>query len=507
MKKLLSVLLTIAMLIPATAFADNDEIKVFLDGEQIQFDVQPIIENDSVLVPMRAIFEAMNKKVTWVGITDSAWAEDEHTLVYFWADGESKYITKSDIVENNEGRHLENARDIEINTPARIVEGRTLVPLRAVSEAFDCDVVWDGDTRTVTITSEEPIGKPAYTEKLMSQLPQGENYVVSPFSLKMAMMMAANGAEDETQKEILDAFGIKDINGFNAYSKQLISDLNADEKAEVNIANSIWFNKDIGGKDGDFSDAFKSIVEDSFAGNAEAVTNKNSVERVNEWTEEQTKGKIKNLLSEDNREYLAALVNAVYMKAEWENQFKKEATYKETFTDINGKENEIDFMHQTSYFDYYEDGDTKIIKLPYTNDMSMYVVLGNTENIAADVKKMTSKKAALSLPKFKLDYSVSLNGILNNMGVVRAFENTAQFSPMVQNTFDVKIDTVLQKAFIEVDEKGTEAAAATAVIIDAAGMLEPEEIVEFKADKPFTYYIADDKYGEVLFAGRYVKPE
>lgn len=508
MKKLLSILLTLAMLIPSVVFAENDEIKVFLDGKQIEFDVQPIIENDSVLVPMRAIFEAMNKKVTWVGITESAWAEDERTLVYFWADGESKYISKSDIVVNNEGRHLENARDIEINTPARIVDGRTLVPLRAVSEAFDCDVQWNGDTKTVTITSAESApSEPDYTEKMLSQLPQNENYIVSPFSLKMAMMMAANGAEDETQKEILDAFGIKDIKEFNANAKQLIADLNDDEKAEVNIANSIWFNKSVGGEQGDFSEAFEEIIKNDFSGTADTVTNKNSVEKVNEWTEKQTNGKIKNLLSEENREYLAAIVNAIYMKAEWRKQFEKEATYKEAFTDIDGKETELDFMHQTAHFDYYANGENKIIKLPYTNGMSMYIALGDTKVLKDGVKQMTPQKVHLTLPKFKLDYSVGLNDILKSMGVKRAFEDNAQFDPMIQNVFGVKIDTVLQKAFIEVDEKGTEAAAATTVIIEATGMLEPEEIVEFKADRPFTYYIADDKYGEVLFAGRYVKPE
>lgn len=195
------------------------------------------------------------------------------------------------------------------------------------------------------------------------------------------------------------------------------------------------------------------------------------------------------------------------MKAEWRKQFEKEATYKEAFIDIDGKETELDFMHQTAHFDYYANGENKIIKLPYTNGMSMYIALGDAKVLKDGVKQMTSKKVHLTLPKFKLDYGVGLDDILKNMGVKRAFEDNAQFDPMIQNVFGVKIDTVLQKAFIEVDEKGTEAAAATVVMMGGSGIPVPEEIVEFKADKPFTYYIADDKYGEVLFAGRYVKPE
>lgn len=496
MKKLLSILLTLAMLIPSAVFAQNNEIKVFLDGEQIQFDVQPIIEDDRTLVPLRAIAEKLGLEVKW------AYPEDITTRVTVVKGNINVIFT----IGSN--ALIVNDNITFLDTPPIIVGNRTLVPLRAVSEAFDCDVLWDGDTKTVTITSAAPVAEDtSYEEKMLSQLPQDKNYVVSPFSLKMAMMMAANGAEDETQKEILDAFGIKDIKEFNVNAKQLIADLNDDDKAEVNIANSIWFNKSVGGEQGDFSEAFREIIKNDFSGTAETVTNKNSVEKVNEWTEKQTNGKIKNLLSEDNREYLAAIVNAIYMKADWRKQFEKEATYKEAFTDIDGKETELDFMHQTAHFDYYANGENKIIKLPYTNGMSMYIALGDAKVLKDGAAQMTSKKVHLTLPKFKLDYSVGLDDILKNMGVKRAFEDNAQFDPMIQNVFGVKIDTVLQKAFIEVDEKGTEAAAATTVIIEATGMLEPEEIVEFKADKPFTYYIADDKYGEVLFAGRYVKPE
>ncbi len=518
MKKLLSILLTLAMLLSVTAVADNDEIKVFLDGEQIQFDVQPFIENDRTLVPMRAIFEALGVRVNY---TDEFHGEKlENPIISLFKDNDDNetYTSVTITIGSNKMKKAPRMpiegdtrthQYINLDAPAKIVSDRTFVPLRAVSEAFDCDVQWDGDTKTVTITSEEVLGNPTYTEKLMSQLPQDENYVVSPFSLKMAMMMAANGAEGITQQEILDTFGVDDTKAFNEYSKQLIADLNADEKAEVNIANSIWFNKDIGGKNGDFSESFKKIIKNGFSGTAEAVTNRNSVERVNEWTEQQTNGKIKNLLDEDSRDYLAALVNTVYMKAEWQKKFIAEFTGKDIFTDIDGKENKIDFMYQTAHFDYFENGDTWIVRMPYTNGMSMYVVLGDTKNFEKNIKKMTTKKVRLSLPKFKIDYSIELKDILQNMGVKSAFmDDNYDFDSMVKNVLvSLKIDSVLQKAVIEADEEGTEAAAATVVEMVGSDMPQPEEIVEFKADKPFTYYILDDTSDEVLFAGRYVKPE
>ncbi len=516
MKKLISVILTLAMLLPQAAIAADDEIKVLLDGERIEFDVQPIIVNDRVLVPMRAIFEALGAEVSYrlqdgeqfvdakKHYSNSANPRGYDIQVGFTINSTHMAYT---YIHGGKG----DFSRIILDTPPIIVNNRTLVPLRAISEAFGSDVQWDGETRAVSIISNrtvtpEPIDN--YTDKLMSELPQDENYVVSPFSLKIAMLMAANGAKGDTQSEILDAFEVYDIEEFNKYAKQLIADLNADDKAEVNIANSIWFNKDIGGKNADFSDTFKNIIKNSYSGTAETVTNKNSIEKVNEWTEKQTNGKIKNLLEEDNREYLAALVNAIYIKADWKLPFEKEATYKETFTDIDGKETEIDFMHQTNYFDYYENEDAKIVKMPYKNDMSMYVVLGDAENLGLSINNMNNKKVSLSLPKFKLDYSADLKDILKNMGIKRAFsDKNSDFKSMVQNMMiPFKLDNVFQKAIIEVDEKGTEAAAAPAVMLEATSALtETEEIIEFKADKPFTYYILDDEHNEILFAGRYVK--
>lgn len=197
------------------------------------------------------------------------------------------------------------------------------------------------------------------------------------------------------------------------------------------------------------------------------------------------------------------------MKADWEKPFKKENTYKETFTDINGNQNEIDFMHQTDYFRYYEDEDCQAVVLSFTNGMNMCIVVGSDEHICGKLHMlgMRDKKVRLSLPKFKIEYSTSLKNLLKATGVKKAFEdNNPDFSSMISNVQEsIKIDDVLQKAIIEVDEKGTEAAAATAVTVVGAGAPKPEEIVEFKANEPFSYFIFDSFCGDILFCGRYVK--
>ena len=335
----------------------------------------------------------------------------------------------------------------------------------------------------------------------MENLPKDENYVISPFSLEMAMMMASEGAVGDTKQEITQAF---DSPNTSLYS-QIITD---NKNKGVDIANSIWFNKD-SGKNAYFADEYQKKIQSDYQGTAQSVTNDDSIEMVNEWVEKQTNGKITNILSEENRGYVCALANAIYMKADWVNKFEKEGTYKETFTDINGDESEIDFMHQAADFKYYENGDTKAVKLPYKNGLSMVVVLGDTKNILNDIhnNKMTSKLVDVSLPKFKAEYSIDYVNILKNMGIEKAFDyQNADFSLMLKNYPErMIIEAILQKAMIDVDEKGTEAAAATVIITKISGY-RSEEPIEFKADKPFTYYILDDS-GNVYFAGRYVKAE
>ena len=392
-----------------------------------------------------------------------------------------------------------NDEKVSLDTAPVIIDDRTLVPLRAVSEALDCNVDWDGDTKTVAIAPHKY--NEYYTQKLMENLPKDENYVISPFSLEMAMMMASEGAVGDTKQEITKVF--------NSPNTSLYSQIITDNKNKgVDIANSIWFNKD-SGKNAYFADDYQKKIQSDYQGTAQSVTNDDSIEKVNEWIEKQTNGKITNMLSEENRGYVCALVNAIYMKADWVNKFEKEGTYKETFTDINGNKSEIDFMHRLMDIEYYENGDTKAVKLPYTNGLSMVVVLGDTKNILNDIhnNKMTSKLVDVSLPKFKGEYSIDYVNILKNMGIEKVFDyQNADFSLMLKNYPErMIIEAILQKAMIDVDEKGTEAAAATVIITKISGY-RSEEPIEFKADKPFTYYILDDS-GNIYFAGRYVKAE
>ena len=488
MKKIIPIILSLTAVMSTSTALAEENITVMLNGQAMDFDVAPIIQNDRVLVPMRAIFEELHCSVDYTDI-------DGRQIITAKNDGNTIGL------EIGSNEMTVNDKKVSLDTAPVITDDRTLVPLRAVSEALDCNVDWNGDTKTVTIAPHKY--NEYYTQKLMENLPKDENYVISPFSLEMAMMMASEGAVGDTKQEITQAF---DSPNTSLYS-QIITD---NKNKGIDIANSIWFNKD-SGENAYFADDYQKKIQSDYQGTAQSVTNDDSIEKVNEWVEKQTNGKITNMLSEENRGYVCALVNAIYMKADWVNKFEKVGTYKETFTDINSNKSEIDFMHRLMDIEYYENGDTKAVKLPYTNGLSMIVVLGDTKNILDVIQnnKMTSEIVNVSLPKFKAEYSIDYTDTLKNMGIEKAFSNAnADFSLMLENYPEsIKIDSVLQKAMIDVDEKGTEAAAATSTIMVGTGAdTTLEKIIEFRADKPFTYYILDDS-GNVYFAGRYVKAE
>lgn len=345
-----------------------------------------------------------------------------------------------------------------------------------------------------------------YTDfDILKYISNEKNYMVSPFSLKMALMMAANGAEGETQKEMLEAFGIEDIAEYNQKSQELINKYNSTEELKLNVANSIWLNKDIALNTA-FNEEFKNLIAEYYKGEANEVTIENAVTTINTWVEEKTNGKIKDLINDPM--FLGALVNTLYFKGAWANQFDDYLTEKEIFTDINGIETEKDFMNKTNRYSYFEDDTMQMIKIPYSGfKTAMYIALPKKDgelDFKTAMENMSSEKVNVAIPKFKVEYSITLNDILKQMGIQKAFSGEAEFDKMFASDAETSfyISQVLQKTFIEVDEKGTEAAAATAVIMmTSARPAQPEEIKEFVANKPFTYYIRDEESGEILFIG------
>ncbi|MBE6911077.1 MAG: hypothetical protein E7473_00980 [Ruminococcaceae bacterium] len=381
-------------------------------------------------------------------------------------------------------------------------------------------------TMVVRLYEKEP---KTFTDKMNELMPEDENYMFSPFSIKMALMMAANGAEGETQKEILEALDVSDIEEYNQNTKKMLGTLSEFDILKLEVANSIWINSDNTLQR--FSKAFSDKVKEIFGATSDIVNSENALSKINGWVNEKTHGKIPTIITKDHvKDFDAMLINAVYFKARWLNTFYVGATAPDIFTQRDGKTAEIDFMNQTEYMAYSAKDGVTIVKLPYRQyrenydedynvigtervdgvDINMYIMMSddtfNAEK-TLDQAELKNTRIKLSVPKFKIEYSASLSGMLKEIGIVKAYdEELAEFKPMV--TFeDMWIEDVLHKTYIEIDEEGTEAAAVTAVGMGGSGSAKPPEPIELKFNKPFTFVIRDDVSGEILFMGEYAFAE
>lgn len=387
---------------------------------------------------------------------------------------------------------------------------------------------WVKRACSLTMSAIAAPEQPAFADALVSAAgPQG-NFTLSPYSARLCLAMLANGARGETQKELLSALQIEDLTAFNAAVKKQLQTYDGYARImSLETANSIWLNQSRYDGKGAFLLPFEKSMQDSFRAEARTVTDRNSVEQVNAWVKEKTHGKIPSILTEQKRKFAAALINAVYFKAAWENEFPKQWTDKQAFTNADGTQTMTDFMHQTDYFGYYSTPGAEALQMDYRNDavdneqgdnwqrfdeadFSMYLIKAD-ETLAVqhflDNAAFERGTVRVSVPKFKVEYGAPLDDALRALGVKTAYDmQQADLSAMLAPTPEGKpfLDTVLQKTYLAIDEKGTEAAAVTAAVVDAGSAPErPPLVREFRADSPFWFAIRDNANGEILFVGRY----
>ncbi|NXL32281.1 SPB10 protein, partial [Glaucidium brasilianum] len=250
-----------------------------------------------------------------------------------------------------------------------------------------------------------------------------------------------------------------------------------------------------------------------------------SRKEINAWVEKQTEGKIKNLLASQDVTYATKLVliNAIYFKAEWEEKFPAENTILQPFRLSKNKTKPVKMMHMRHTFPVFIMETMKVIELPYVkHELSMFILLPNDikdsttgleqlereltyEKLSewTDSRNMTETLVDLYLPKFTMKEKYDLGGNLNSLGMRRAFNSSADFSGMAEKG-DLLISRILHKSFVAVDEKGTEAAAATVIISVTSGPL--DHALKFKVDHPFHFFIRHNKSKTILFFGRFCSP-
>ena len=355
-----------------------------------------------------------------------------------------------------------------------------------------------------------------------------KNYMISPSSFRAALALAVSGADNGTKDELLKAMGFNSMDEmiswykgvtasvdsyndwlktaqdeFNEYRDYYGDDAQSPDGA-FDLENSIWRNTK---SSGELSKKYMEYVKETFGATAENVSEKKITDTVNSWINENTNGLIPSI-SNDLSYADLILVNTLYLRTSWVNDFFEPATQEDDFKTLSGETVKKDFMSQQDKFRYYEDENGKFVVLPMNGGINAVFILGEVDDVASKIANASVEEVAVKLPKFESETSFSENQLIDfcvARGAEQAFTQDADFS-LMSDEMQLFISDIIQKTKIKVDEKGIEAAAATAVIMTEGCALEEPEVKEFIADQPFKYMIlTDSETPELLFYGQLVE--
>lgn len=344
-----------------------------------------------------------------------------------------------------------------------------------------------------------------------------QSKVISPLSVSYLMGMLANGADGDTQKEILASLGVSDVTlqTLNeSYRALLNSTATADKQTTINIANYIAADKHFSLK----SD-FRNTVGKMYDAGVESLdfSSSKAVDKINQWCSKQTNGMIPKIVDQLSASDVAVLMNAIYFEGTWETPFEKELTKEENFRGYTRDIKRVQMMHQEDNFSYLNNDTFEAVTLPYGNRTYNMTVLLPKEGVSIEemMKQLDAQKIGslyrdmekcvvdLKLPKFTTSTEVVLNDAISKLGAPSIFTGAANFKNM--SDASIFISKMLQKAKIEVSEEGTKAAAITAGMV-AMTALNPDEPrhVKFHANHPFVYIITERQTGAIFFIGQYL---
>jgi len=348
-----------------------------------------------------------------------------------------------------------------------------------------------------------------------------KNVFVSPASVAMALTMTYNGASGETRDAMaetleLQGMTVDEVNRANAALRARLE--NADPQVQLFIANSLWARKGIS-----FKSDFIGRNKDFFGAEVQALdfSAPSAAPTINAWVSKNTKSKIAQIVdSPIDPLMILFLINAVYFNGDWRRPFEQEMTRVREFTLLNGTQKMHPMMSQGGNYNYYRGEKFQAVSLPYgRGPVSMYVFLPdkdsslkalcqnlNAENWQTWMSNFRRADGDIALPRFKLEYEIRLEEVLKSLGMAVAFSAKADFSAMTPEP--ALISEVKHKTFVEVNERGTEAAAATSVGMALTAMPEREqERFRMVVDRPFFCAIRDNQTGTLLFMGTIVEPK
>lgn len=354
-------------------------------------------------------------------------------------------------------------------------------------------------------------------KEVLKEEKDNTNVLISPLSIFQALGMTRNGANGLTKDEMSEvlAFDESQGNDLNEYQKKLVEALKkADKRINLNIANSIWYRNDL-----TVEPDFVQTNQNFFNAEVNALDfsdAQGSKQTINNWVEKQTKGKIPEIVDEITPDHVMFLINAVYFYGQWQNKFDVKNTKEEAFYPESGAEVKVNMMHQEASLGYAKNDLFSMIEMPYGNGHFNMVALMpndgkkvsdivdalNDENWQTWMESVYKKEVVLGFPTFKFEGDYELNDPLIRMGMPLAFSDLADFSGILAGG-GINISKVKHKTFIEVDEKGTEAAAVTSVEIELTSM--PQNTY-FTANKPFLFAITEKDTNTILFLGKLMMP-
>ncbi len=357
--------------------------------------------------------------------------------------------------------------------------------------------------------------------KNLSEKEEG-NLFFSPYSISSALAITYEGARERTAEEIKNVFHFPDYDTLRPNFAAIYNEINKGYRDyTLRTGNALWVQKDF-----PLLENYTTMVERYYGAKAANLDFANEPEKsrqtINNFIEKQTNGKIKDLIPKGliNPYTRLVITNAIYFKGTWKVEFDPKETQEMDFHVDSNKTIKVQMMHmkpKEKKFNYAETEDAQILELPYKgDDISMLIILPKLGKLSEIEKKLTIEKLEeweskmketefndIYLPKFEIETKYFLEDTLANMGMPTAFSPDADFSGMTGRR-DLSISHVIHQAYVKVDEKGTEAAAATAVIFEKS-MPAPEII--FKADHPFIFIIQQRSTGNILFIGRVVEPK
>lgn len=346
------------------------------------------------------------------------------------------------------------------------------------------------------------------------QDPELANTFISPLSVGYALGMALNGATDETRQSILNTIDFGDLTADEvniAYRDLTSLLLSMDNQTKISIANSVWSNDDFTVKN-----SFSNIITQYYDGTVQALNFRAPETRntINQWVEDKTNGKIKDLLGEISPDEVMFLINAIYFKSNWSYQFDKSKTHKSPFAKLNGSNTEVDMMFSkgVSLSRYYHE-DFTLIDIPYGNEQFRMTLLVPSSaqhfsdlihsisagSLAQWLEQSDTLTCELEMPKFKMTWKNDLKEPLGAMGM-----QMHGFPDFFEEPASLAISKIIHQSFIEVNEEGSEAAAATAIGIYVTSLPMPDRIT---VDRPFLFLIRENHSGVVLFMGQFVDPD